>query len=540
MRLLTLALLLCPLPGLADDITLNAPPVAVTAYASGAQITRRATFDLPEGQHTLRIADMNPNILPEAIDIRLQGAVVTSRQWTQAPDQPYRAPRTPAWLAAKEARDQAAEALAARDDQIALTIAKGEAAQDQIAFLNGIDLPDEAGTDVDTLRAIGQLIASDGTAARAAIRAAEAEARALRADRADLEFALREAEAALRAVTPSNTQPAALTLNVTAEQAGTATLELNYISDFVQWAPTYRVVLAEDDTLTIVRGASVTQSSTEDWNDVSLTLSTLSPFEGSAPGTLRPLRRRIIDPKEEAETFSRLRAQSGVADMAAPIAEAPVILEEATATADFSGVGVSYTLPGTVSIPAQSDAVQIALDTLDFDATLTARAVPMHDDTAYRLVKFENTSPEILLPGEALLYVGTQLVGATDLDALPPNDTADIFFGRIEGLRLTRTVLDRNEGDRGIITRSNEQREDVRIDIENLTARTWDVTLRDAVPFSEQEDLVIEWRATPPPNDTAVDDRRGILEWDLTLAAGETQSIALQTELRWPEGMILR
>ncbi|MEL7132868.1 MAG: DUF4139 domain-containing protein, partial [Pseudomonadota bacterium] len=172
--------------------------------------------------------------------------------------------------------------------------------------------------------------------------------------------------------------------------------------------------------------------------------------------------------------------------------------------------------------------------------TLSARAIPRFDDTAFRLAKVTNTTAEILLPGRALLYVDGQLVGGTQLDTLPPNAEADIFFGRIDGLRLTRTVLDRNEGDRGIISRSNEETEAVRIEVENLTDRVWDVAIRDAVPFSEQEDLVIDWSASPAPNVQAVDDRRGILEWQVTLQSGATQTISIDTTLTWPEGKVLR
>ncbi|MFL4469599.1 mucoidy inhibitor MuiA family protein [Tateyamaria armeniaca] len=540
MRSLALAAALFPLPALADVITLNAPPVAVTAYAQGAIVTRTVTFDIPTGQHDLRIADMDSNLNAAMIDIALSGATLFTRSWDRDGSGPYRAPRTPEWLAAKAAFDQATEALAQRDDAIALALAKAQAAQDQIDFLNGISLPDEAATDVDTLRAIGQLIASDGTAARSAMRAAEAEARSLRQGRDDLAFAMQEAAAALEEVTPPNTNPAALTLIVEAAQAGPVTLTLRYPNFNAQWAPTYEVFLQADDTLRIERGAYVAQNTSEDWVNVDLTLSTLSPFAGSEPGTLWPLLRRIEDPVKPAPSPSLLRSQSGLADSAMSM-EAPVIVEEtATASSDLSGIGVSYALPGKVTVRTGEDVVRIALDTIEFEAALSARAVPARNQTAFRLVEFDNTSPEILLPGQAVLYVDGQLVGETALQTLPPNAEAEIFFGPIEGLRLTRTVLDRNEGDRGIITRSNEEREAVRIEIENITDRAWDVTLQDAVPYSEQEDLVIDWEATPAPDVTAVDDQRGILEWQITLPAGESEIIELETTLTWPDGMVLR
>ena len=449
------------------------------------------------------------------------------------------APRTPDWLAAKTALDQATEALAQRDDAIAIALAKAQAAQDQIGFLNGITLPRDGAPDVDTLRAIGQLIASDGTAARSAMRAAEAEPRALRQGRDDLEFAVQTAAAALDDLTPPNTTPATLTLSVSAAQAGPASLTLRYPSQQVEWAPVYNLFLENDASLRIERGAYIVQYSTEGWVDIDLTLSTLSPFAGSEPGTLWPLLRRIHDERYNEAAPALMRSQSVMADSAAPVMESPVMIEE-RAKADPSGIGVSYALPGKVTVRTQQDVVRIALDTTTFDATLSARAVPALNQTGFRLVQFENTSPEILLPGQAILYVDGQLIGETTLDMQPPNAEADIFFGPIDGLRLTRTVLDRNEGDRGIITRSNEEQESVRIDVENLTGRAWDVSVRDAVPFSAQEDLVITWDATPDPDVTAVDDKRGILEWQLALPAGGLQTITLDTTLRWPSGMVLR
>lgn len=528
---------LLPLPALADTFVVQAPPVTATVYAQGALVSRNTTVDLPAGQHVIELRNMDPDLSLDAMDIAVTGATITARSWTQRPNTPYRAPRTPEWLAAKANLDSAADALATLDDRIALALASAQAAQDQIQFLNGLTVPDDAATNVDTLRAIGQLIARDGTAARAAMRAAEAEARMLRRDRPDLEFAVAQAQAALEAVTPTNDAPATLTLNVTVPQDVSADLNVAYLTGGVSWAPVYDINLTDEANLSIARSAVISQFTNEDWTDIQLTLSTLDPFAQSRPSTLRPQRRRIEDPVQQTRELSRLQADSALG-VIEPIIEAPVIVEEATAS--FDGIGVTYTLPSPVTIRARSEDLQIALDTLNMDATLTARAIPRFDDTAFRLASITNTSPEILLPGRALLYVDGQLVGTTEVDALPPNAETELFFGRIDGLRLTRTVLDRNEGDRGIITRSNEETEDIRIDVENLTDRAWDVSVRDAVPFSEQEDLVVTWSARPAPNNDAVDDQRGILEWQLSLAPGASGTIAVETTLTWPEGKVLR
>ncbi|WP_299139250.1 DUF4139 domain-containing protein [uncultured Tateyamaria sp.] len=534
------AALLCALPfaAHADTFTLTAPPVAVTAYASGAMVTRTAKIDLPAGQHEVRIDALDATLQPGLIDISLDGATLLSRQWDENRDTPYRAPRTPAWLDAKARLDAATEALALSDNQIARARAMGQAADDQIRFLNGITLPGEAATDVDALRAIGQLIASDGTAARGAMQDAAEEVRRLTRDRADLTFAIQQARAALDAVTPRNDTPATLALRIDKAEDGPLAVTLRYPTPDVGWTPVYRLDLTDDTALTIRRSAEITQASSEDWQDVTLTLSTLSPFGPTEPAQLQPFKRVILDP-DAKQPLAQLPRRRGVAFDRANVG----IMAETAATlarTDISDIGVTYTLPGTVTVPAQTGTVQIALDTLRFDASLLARAVPRADETAYRQVNFANTSPEILLPGAATLYVDGQLIGQTTLDTQPPGAETDIFFGRIEGLRIDRTVLDRNAGDRGLISRSNEQSETIQIDVENLTDRTWDVRLRDVVPHSEQEDLVIEWTATPAPDQTAVDNQRGILEWEFDIDPATTRTITIDTRTNWPEGMILR
>jgi hypothetical protein len=79
----------------------------------------------------------------------------------------------------------------------------------------------------------------------------------------------------------------------------------------------------------------------------------------------------------------------------------------------------------------------------------------------------------------------------------------------------------------------------VRIDVENLTNKEWTVSLLDRVPFTEQEDLTIDWSAAPQPTTMDHKDQRGVLHWKLDIKAGETQSVNLGTTITWPEKIVL-
>jgi uncharacterized protein (TIGR02231 family) len=211
------------------------------------------------------------------------------------------------------------------------------------------------------------------------------------------------------------------------------------------------------------------------------------------------------------------------------------------ATPAFQGLSVVYDFPEPVDVASGADAVRIPFDELEFGAELAARAVPLVDDVAYLVATVTNESSEPLLPAESVRrYFDGGLVGTGPMPQIAAGAKAELGFGPIEGVQLTRTVLERAEGDRGLITRSNEETEEVRIEVKNLTDRTWPLQLLDRVPYSEQEDLQITYQASPEPDIRGVEDRRGILQWNTDLAPGETFTVNTQYRMTWPEGQIVR
>jgi uncharacterized protein (TIGR02231 family) len=280
----------------------------------------------------------------------------------------------------------------------------------------------------------------------------------------------------------------------------------------------------------------VRQRTGENWTDITLHLSTVAPIGQIEPSQLFPRHRRIEKPVP-------VELDSRVGSYSEPVVESMVILEEASSmwSAKADGAGVTYTYGERVSITSGADTLRLELDVLSELGEILARAVPMRDDSAYRVVRFTNTSGEELLSAEyAARYIDGEFVGAEGFDGLVAGQKGEIGFGPIDGLRLSRDVLDQSEGGRGLISRSNQQVQKVEIEIENLTDQTWPLQVWDSVPYSQQEDLQITWSATPRPTKEDLDKRRGILAWDLKMAPGENRKIRLETTLSWPDGMILR
>tara|TARA_R110000764_G_scaffold98903_9_gene183423 strand:- start:194 stop:1843 length:1650 start_codon:yes stop_codon:yes gene_type:complete len=538
-----LSAMLAPLALWADTLTVDSAPSAVTVYPYGAQVTRTATVTLPQGTHDLVLPDLPQNVDPGRISVKLAGAQLQSVSFRDRNQPPGPDQDTPEVTAAREALKAAETALNALDDRIALAQVAVQAAKAQTDFLTALGTSEALPMDVATLRELAQMIGDQTLVAGQAAGQAQTSIRILMEERKDRIEDVADAQAALDALLTADQDRTRLTLTATAQAAGEATVEVSYQVDDAAWAPVYNLRLTTGDTpsLELERGAAVRQFSGEDWGDVSMTLATVQPSGQTWPGEIYSELRRLEDPAKPKARMNAEAALGAAADMAPPSPVPEMIQEPAMAVAMLDGPSVQYAFPRPVSVANGADDVRIALDKVDFDADVYARAVPLSDSVAYRMARMTNTTQEQLLGTDlATAFVDGQMVGQFNFAPVAPGQEVDIAFGPIETLRLNRVRLNRNEGDRGIISRSNEIAEATRIDIENTGTKPWRVELFDRVPVSEQEDLEIDWSAQPAPTVTDHEDRKGVLMWDMTVAPGDEANVTLEVDMSWPEGKILR
>lgn len=540
MRIVAACLLGLPVMAQADTFTLASAPTAAVVYGYGAQVTREVAFSVPAGTHEVILPDLPAWLQGDMLRVSLDGARLGATQFRSSAIPPRPDTDSAAITAAKDRIKAAERAITDLEDRVAEARLAAAAAEAKVGFLGALGTNEGLPSDVTTLSDIARMVETETLAARQAALVAQQRARDIERDREDLDKELNDAKAALAALTPPAKEVSQLTLSVTAEAEAELTLSLSYPVD-AGWRPVYDLYLRGQDasTLEITRGAMIAQYSGENWEDVAVTLSTLAPASQISPSIVAPVLRRIEEP-EPPRPLASLRKEGGSMDAAAPVMESAVRFNDSVATS-FDGPGVTYTVARPLDLASGVDATRVNLDQLSFDARRYAHAAPAFDTTAYLMAEFTNTTQEPLLAAnEAALYIDNTLVGRASFPQVPAGGEGDVPFGPIEDLQLTYTILNQSEGDRGIISRSNAQRQRVRVDIENLGTTNWEVEVQAAVPYTIQDDLVIQWSATPEPDETNVEDQRGVLQWNIDVAAGETSEIEIQQELNWPDGMVLR
>ncbi len=134
------------------------------------------------------------------------------------------------------------------------------------------------------------------------------------------------------------------------------------------------------------------------------------------------------------------------------------------------------------------------------------------------------------------------MIRFSQLSLLAVGGDTEMGFGPLDGLRLTQATTNKTEGDVGVFTSSNQLAEQAVMTVESLTGEDWRVLMRDAVPYSEQEDVEVEFTTSPAVPRRDPEGMRGILEWecDLDVAVGVKQEVTLDYTLTWPSGFVLR
>lgn len=545
---LTTSLIVLAAPSFAATFTAEAHVDTVTIYPGLATVTRQVTLDLPAGSHEIIVPGLPDGLATEGLRLTAPfaaqvGAVnLAYDRLPVTPDQ-----TSPDIVAARAEVERLEAVLRDRDAQIAQIRLRVQAAEEQVAFLQSLSQANAGealgAASIADIQALAQMVGTETLAVREAAFAAEQEAKAAERAREDDVEALEDAKQALAALLAPEQDGSVLSFTLITADAGEVTVDISSIEGFANWSPVYdmRLTTGDDAALNIDRAVVIGQQTGQDWNDVQLILSTARPGEQINPGEVWPPLRRIV-PEDELQPRDLTmmsddaqalpRSSGAVAEMAAPSGVA--------ALADFSGATVSYVYPGRVDIRNGVEDLRLPLDTLRFQADVWAEAVPSRDSIAYRMAEFTNDTGEVLLPGQALIFADGTMIGFSQLPLLAAGADTELGFGPLDGLRLTRATPSKTEGDRGVFTTTNQLTEQAVMTVENLTGQDWDVLLRDAIPYSEQEDLEVEFTASPPIARRNPEGRRGVLEWDLDVASGEKATVTLDYTLTWPEGYVLR
>jgi uncharacterized protein (TIGR02231 family) len=518
-------------PARAADVEAASDVDSVTVYPDGASVTRVITLDLPAGDNTLVAKDFPLGI--DTSSLRVEGEAAARLVIGAIDAKPPRA-APPVNLPEIDKRIEAMkdERVNLEDAIAAATARRKFAERFAQASPAGLGEKGEARPIAEWRTAFGA-VAEEVAAANAAIREAERKQRDI-----DREIARLEQDRATKP--PSKLE---VRIDVAADAPTRATLKVTYAVRHARWVPLYdaRLDTGTKDrkpALELVRRAEITQTTGEDWSNVTLAVSTVRSARGGSAPDLNSLIVQYPPAMQPLGAMDTARSRA----MPAPAASEAVMAkraEEQQAAVEVSPFQTAFRIPGRVSVGTTEGAKSLRISTATISPDLAIRSAPVLDPTAFLEASFTQSEDAPLLPGKISIYRDGMFVGSSRMAATGKDETVRLGFGADDKVKIERAVVKRNEGSAGlIVTTAKTDERAFKTTIRNAHDFPIKIAITDQLPVSENEDIQVEMLPPPqttPPAATNLRDKRGVLEWAFEAKPGEVRDIAFAWRVRWPK-----
>jgi uncharacterized protein (TIGR02231 family) len=530
----------------AADIAASSKVTAATVYADRATVTREAVIDLPAGESTVVLSGLPAFMLTDAL--RAEGSAMASVKLGAVETKLV----TSAELAAPREREIRAE-LQKLEDAQALALADHTALDKRKEFLESLSR-DAASRTREALADLN-LKPEQWTKAAAEIGTQIAEVlRGQQAKKVEMRELSKQIEALneeLAQLQTGQTNSYEVRVPLEAASATRLVLKITYQVPNASWQPVYDLRLdTTGRSLKLTQFGEVSQRTGEDWDNVSLTLSTAQPAREVALPALSPLwvsPREIVTmraQKARMETMSMaLEASGAAAPMAAmdSVAAAPVPQEArfTAATINTNGYVAEYGIVGQSSVKADGTARKVMVGDVAAKVTLQAEVRPQFAEEAYLVASTQLAGDVTLLPGQANLFRDGTYIGTIPLELMRPGSQVDLTFGVDDQIEVKRSTLKDEKGESGVISKAISLTRAGSVNIANLHKDPMDVVVKYNLPVPRDEKITLKLddAATTAGYAMDVGNVKGLMQWKLPLAAKEKKDVKFGWSLSWPTDM---
>ncbi|MBU2102111.1 MAG: mucoidy inhibitor MuiA family protein [Candidatus Omnitrophota bacterium] len=531
-------------PLFAADIIATSSISEVTVYPSTALVTRTASIKFDSGTHKVIFSDIIPEIDENSLRVssgagkglKIIGAQVTKEFSAQEVEAQVR-----------QLTDQIRgleDELTRLDNELAV-IAQKRKFLDSLQLFSQKELPKELVTKMPSPRELEETFLFLDSRLRDTYAQSLTIATAKRTTGEKLE-ALRRSLHEISRV--SRKVKRSIIVEVEAPRAISATLAVSYLVRGASWRPLYDARADfEKSEIELFSYAFVRQQTGENWDNVSLSLSTAQPTIGGrmpyvSPWVLRPLVRRKTDMEYKRESRSGFFQMEALEKVAAdkPLAEeAPSA--PAYSTAQEKGTAVVYTLAQKAEIAADGAEHKVPVFSQILSARFEYSTYPRAVLHAFLGSRVTNAKDLQLLAGNVNIFLDGDFVGTSSIDGIASAEEFDLYLGVDESVKVKREHVEKKVDETliaGIPASTRRTIIKYKLTVENYKSKKATVKLFEAMPVGEDDRIKVRVdNVSLAPVQKDWKDRKGVWLWELTLNPQQKQEIFYTLIIEHPRDM---
>jgi uncharacterized protein (TIGR02231 family) len=340
-----------------------------------------------------------------------------------------------------------------------------------------------------------------------------------------------------------------VTVKVVIEKEGKISLNLSYIIDGPKWVPVYDLHVfsgAREKRMKVKYQAFVKQNTGEDWNNVSLKLSTAKPALGARHPDLsawyigfRPPRKKPAKP---------ISPQISAADSAVNMFSVERVvqksflgpeddqLEEDIASVEAGSTSVVFAVNGKSTIKSSKSKHKVTIMIKDLPVHFRYSAAPKLKPYAYLKALVTNDTHYPLLPGESNVFLDNSFISRSELASVAVGQKFWTFLGVDEGIRVKYDKLEPFNQNKGFLKKKNKlvYRRYITINYHKKTSE--ELVVWDQLPISKDEAIKVQL-TQPVVNGKTRNiklSKKNLLEWFFKPQPGEEIKIPLEFSVEYP------
>lgn len=549
---------------MADTIVAEGKITSVTVYSDRAKVTRHATVEIPAGKSTVAFTDMSYDLIKDSL--RADGRASEKVKFGAVSLKKIYVPN-----AASPRELELYKQYEPLLDQKRFLDAERIALDTKKTFINR--LGQQAATTSDKDMQKNELKPQQWLMA-----ANDLQSGMLDAMRAGVQVDIKERELnreiermnnQLKEYGKKKTVTYVVLVPMESEGATKLELDLSYQVKNATWFPLYdaRLDTAGENELQIMQYGIVKQQTGEDWDNVSLSLSTARPqmATGLPSLTSRWIDAELVgdllvppvqatpagDPLAEWRQKAEARRLSLESETAPPESEeyAPVPMvtpirpvegyraQLTPAVIETGGYVSEYKIPGPARVLSDGSDTKLAIGNFDAQSEIQVHVNPQMSTDAYLVAQMKLNGDAPILPGTINLFRDGAYIGQGKIPLLRPDEEHDLSFGLDDQVSVKHNTLKDENKEEGMISKDNVIERQYVTEIENLHTTPVKVVVKEIIPTSKNEKVVVDVRKDFTTQGYTLDAKniKGMMDWKFDLAAKTKKELKLGWTVTWPK-----
>ena len=547
--LLSIALLTSTL--LANDkVTVKSTLHSVTVYTQGAQLQHKANYTIKAGLSEVIVEGISPQIAAGTIQVKATGAVVILDSKYE-----YYYPQPQLELLVRDLPPKIKSAIRVLEDSIRLVNFELRDINDEIEVLvaarkiiisNGaVKGQGKVNDSIQLLKATVDYYTTKVSELNKKISSLDRQKVKKTDLLSELNTRLEDLQnyAEQNNQTPEKKGVPRIIITFMAKDAASGRIDLSYLASNASWTPLYDIRSeAATGKISLTYKAQVRQLTGLDWDDIKLSISTNNPYANKTKPELNPWYIDYQEFRKQLEEKGKLRSDafddapavnSTALNMGFMYSTNAAVEINALGAEQFTTIvqqliSAEFKIDLNYSIASDNQVRMVLVKQSELNTSFRYYAVPKLDPGVYLVAQMTKLDELQLVPAKANIFFDGTYIGETYLDPTTMDDTLNLSLGKDPNIVVKRTLL-KNQSKERIIQDKKERSFAYNIEVRNLKSSEIELFIQDQIPLTTNPDITIEKSNLGKGK---IDEKTGLIEWQLKLKAKESQSFDYDFKVR--------